>query len=257
MRRVRIIPTLLVDSSGGLVKTVKFGKRTYIGDPINAVRIFNDKGVDELVLLDIDASREGREPNYALIGDIASEAFMPMAYGGGVTAPAQIQRLLRCGLEKVVLSTAAHENPDLLREAAGQSGAQSIVACIDVKRGPFGPSVVTRGGKAKTRLSPREAATRAVEAGAGEIIVQSVDRDGTFEGYDEPLLASIAGRVDVPVIALGGARNLDDFHRAVAGAGCSAAAAGSMFVFQGATRGVLISYPAETELDGLYRGLAA
>ena len=134
MRRVRIIPVLLLDSAGGLVKTVKFGKRTYIGDPINAVRIFNDKGVDELILLDIDASREGREPNYALIEDIASEAFMPVGYGGGITITAQIQRLLRCGLEKVVLSTAAHESPDLVREAARQSGAQSVVVCIDVKR---------------------------------------------------------------------------------------------------------------------------
>jgi len=257
MRRVRVIPVLLIDSAAGLVKTVKFGKRTYIGDPINAVRIFNDKGADELVLLDIDATRDGRQPNYALIEDIASEAFMPVGYGGGITSPAQIQRLLRCGLEKVVLSTAAHENPELVREAARQSGAQSVVVCIDVKRGLFGSSVVTRGGRTKTKLLPGEAASRAVEAGAGEIIVQSVDRDGTFLGYDEPLLASIARNVAVPVIALGGARNLGDFQAAVAGAGCSAAAAGSMFVFQGVARGILISYPSESELDGLYRSLAA
>jgi cyclase len=256
MRRVRIIPVLLIDSTAGLVKTVKFGRRTYIGDPINAVRIFNDKGVDELVLLDIDATRDGREPNYAVIEEIASEAFMPVAYGGGITNPAQVQRLLRCGLEKVVLSTAAHDKPELVCEAARRSGAQSVVVCIDVKRGLFGSSVVTRGGRSRTKFSPEEAARRAVEAGAGEIIVQSVDRDGTFSGYDEPLLTSIARSVAVPVIALGGARNLDDFQSAVAEAGCSAAAAGSMFVFQGVARGILISYPSETELDGLYKGLA-
>lgn len=257
MRRIRIIPVLLIDSAAGLVKTVKFGRRTYIGDPINAVRIFNHKGADELVLLDIDATRDGREPNYAVIEDIVSEAFMPVGYGGGITSPAQIQRLLRCGLEKVVLSTAAHEDPELVQEAARQFGAQSVVVCIDVKRGLFGASVVTRGGRAKIKFSPEEAAGRAVEAGAGEIIVQSIDRDGTYLGYDEPLLASIARSVAVPVIALGGARNLGDFQSAVAGAGCSAAAAGSMFVFQGAARGVLISYPSESELDGLYRSLAA
>lgn len=257
MRRVRIIPVLLLDSAGGLVKTLRFGKRTYIGDPINAVKIFNDKGVDELILLDIDASREGREPNYALIEDLASEAFMPVGYGGGITSPAQIQRLLRCGLEKVLLSTAAHESPQIVSEAASQCGAQSIVVCIDVKRGLLGSSVVTRGGKSKIKLSPVEVASRAVEAGAGEIIIQSVDRDGTFSGYDEPLVASIARRVDVPVIALGGARGIDDFHAAVAGAGCSAAAAGSVFVFRGAARGILISYPSEHELDSLYQRLAA
>jgi cyclase len=256
MRRFRIIPTLLIDSAAGLVKTVKFGNRTYVGDPINAVRIFNEKGADELILLDIDATRERREPNYALIEDVASEAFMPVGYGGGITSPAQIQRLLRCGLEKVVLSTAAHENPELVRETARQSGSQSVVVCIDIKRGMFGPSLVT-GAKGKIKLSPEQAARRAVEAGAGEIIVQSVDRDGTFRGYDVPLLASIARSVAVPVIALGGARDLDDFHAAVADAGCSAVAAGSMFVFQGAARGVLISYPSESELEGLYKRLAA
>lgn len=257
MRRVRIIPVLLLDSSGGLVKTVKFGKRTYIGDPINAVRIFNDKGVDELILLDIDATREGREPNYALLENVTGEAFMPVGYGGGIHSAAQIQQLLRSGLEKVVLSTAAHENPELVHEAARQCGTQSVVVCIDVKRGLLGSSVVTRSGSTKTALSPERAASRAVEAGAGEIIVQSVDRDGTFLGYDEPLLTSIARSVSVPVIALGGARNLADFYSAVARARCSAAAAGSMFIFQGAARGVLISYPSESDLEGLYRSLAA
>ncbi len=257
MRRVRIIPVLLLDSAGGLVKTVRFGKRTYIGDPINAVRIFNDKGVDELILLDIDATREGREPSYSLIEDIAGEAFMPVGYGGGITSVAQIQQLLRCGLEKVVLSTAAHENPRLVRDASRESGSQSVVVCVDVKRSLFGPVVVTRGGGSKIKLSPQEAASRAVEAGAGELIVQSVDRDGTFCGYDESLLASITCRVPVPVIALGGARTMEDFHAAVAAAGCSAAAAGSKFVYQGIGRGILISYPSELELGRLYESIAA
>ena len=255
MRRVRIIPTLLIDSASGLVKTVKFGKRTYIGDPINAVKIFNDKGVDELALLDIDATRDGREPNYDLIEEIASEAFMPVGYGGGIRSVEQMQRLLRCGLEKVIVSTLADEDPDVLRHASKRFGAQSIVVCLDIKKGLFGSNVVTRSGRVKSKLSPIVAAQRAVEAGAGEIIVQSVDREGTFSGYDEALVANIARSVDVPVVALGGARNLDDFRAVVSNAGCSAAAAGSMFVYHGADRGILISYPTETQVTDLYRRL--
>lgn len=255
MRRIRIIPTLLIDAASGLVKTVKFGKRTYIGDPINAVRIFNEKGVDELVLLDIDATRDGREPNYDLIEEIGSEAFMPVGYGGGIRSVEQMQRLLRSGVEKVIVSTLADEDPDVLQRASDQFGSQSVAVCLDIRKGLLGPRVVTRAGRANSKLTPVAAALRAVKAGAGEIIVQSIDRDGTFSGYDEALAASIARSVEVPVIALGGARNLDDFYSVISSAGCSAAAAGSMFVYQGAERGVLISYPTEAQLADLYSRL--
>jgi cyclase len=255
MRRFRIIPTLLLDRASGLVKTVKFGRRTYIGDPINAVKIFNEKGVDELILLDIDATVDRREPNYGLIEEIASEAFMPVGYGGGIRDVDQMKRLLRCGLEKVIVSTLAEDDPDTLRRASSEFGSQSVVVCLDVKKGLFGSSVVTSAGQKKSRLSPLAAAQRATEAGAGEIIVQSVDRDGTFSGYDEELVGSIARSVDVPVVALGGARRLDDIYSVISKSGCSAAAAGSMFVYQGTERGVLISYPTEAQLNDLYRQL--
>lgn len=255
MRRIRIIPTLLLDKAGGLVKTVRFSRRTYIGDPINAVKIFNEKGVDELVLLDIDATRNGREPNYGLIEEIVSEAFMPVAYGGGIRSIQQMTRLLRCGLEKVIVTTLADEDPGTLRQAANHFGAQSVVVCLDVKKGYFGPRVITHCGARKSKLSIIEAAQRAVTHGAGEIIVQAVDREGTFCGYDEALIATITRAVDVPVIALGGARNLEDIRSVLVNAGCSAVAAGSMFVYQGPERGVLISYPSEAGLNVLYRSL--
>ncbi len=256
MRRIRVIPTLLLDSSGGLVKTVKFGKRTYIGDPINAVKIFNDKGVDELVILDIDATRDKREPNYALVEDIVSEAFMPIGYGGGINDIQQMQNLIQCGLEKVILSTAAHERPEIISEASRQFGAQSVVVCLDLKQSLFGTScAMTRSGTQKTKLDPVKAARRAVDLGAGELIVCAVDRDGTFSGYDQRLLQTITKNVDVPVVALGGARGINDFNVAIEQCGCSAVAAGSMFVYHGTNKGILISYPSELELQHFYQEL--
>ncbi|HIF00358.1 MAG: AglZ/HisF2 family acetamidino modification protein [Fuerstiella sp.] len=250
MRRIRVIPTLLLNADGGLVKTTKFAKRTYIGDPINAVKIYNEKEVNELLLLDIDATREGREPRYDLIEDIVSEAFMPIGYGGGITSVDQMARLFQLGMEKVVLSTAAQEIPGLVRSASERFGAQSVVVCLDAKRSWVRKcSVYTHCGMKNTGLSPVAAAQVAVEQGAGEIVVYSMERDGTYSGYDLELLRSVSAAVRVPVIACGGARNVDDFYPAIAQAGGSAVAAGSMFVFQGAQRGVLISYPSETELQ--------
>ena len=244
LRRIRVIPTLLITSSGGLVKTVRFKNRTYIGDPINAVRIFNEKGVDELVLLDIDASREGREPNYQAIEEIVSEAFMPIAYGGGVTSVNQMAQLFRCGLEKVVLCTAVHSNPRLIAEAAARFGSQSLVVCLDVKRQWLsGPRLRIKGGTVGAGIQPVEFARQVVDAGAGELLVYSIDRDGTYEGYDLELLRSISSAVTVPVIACGGARGIEDFQAAVHGAGCSAVAAGSVFVYKEKKQGVLINYP--------------
>lgn len=253
MRRIRVIPTLLLNSSGGLVKTIKFGNRTYIGDPINAVKIFNEKCVDELVLLDIDATRDGREPDYSLIEDIASEAFMPIGYGGGIRSTAQMATLFRLGLEKVIVSTALYESPKLVSDAAQQFGSQSVVACLDVRTSVLGKrTVYVRSGTKSTRMDPVAAAKRAANDGAGEIIVYSINADGAYRGYDMKLLGAVASSVSVPVIACGGARNLDDFYDAVVGAGCSAVAAGSMFVYQGNTRGVLISYPSESSMAAMY-----
>ena len=250
MRRIRVIPVLLVDSSGGLIKTIKFGRRTYIGDPINAVKIFNDKGADELILLDIDATRSGREPNYQLIEDIASEAFMPIGYGGGVNRIDQVKKLFYSGLEKVVVSTVVHERPDFIVEASEQFGAQSIVVCLDIKKSLFGKSytVSSRCGTQKLKVDPVSHANKVVMLGAGELLLNSIDRDGTYAGYDLPFLRSITEAVNIPVVACGGAGSLDDFASAVNEAGCSAVAAGSMFVYQGKQRGVLISYPTESDL---------
>lgn len=248
-RRVRVIPTLLIDSAGRLVKTVKFGKRTYIGDPINAVKIFNTKEVDELILFDIDASREKRAPNYALIADIAGEAFMPVGYGGGISTIGHIGELYKCGIEKVVLSSCLADGTALVSQAAQRYGAQAAVFCLQVKKPLFGGAkVYTHSGTASTGLTPADAARNAVAAGAGEIIVYSVDRDGTFSGYDIELLKSIASVIDVPVVACGGARHLADFAAAIEEAHCSAVAAGSMFVYQSERRGVLISYPTPAAL---------
>jgi imidazole glycerol-phosphate synthase subunit HisF len=253
-RRVRVIPTLLIDGRGRLVKTVKFGRRTYIGDPMNAVRIFNAKEVDELVLLDIDATREGRPPNYALIEDIVSEAFMPVGYGGGIRTMPQVQQLYKCGIEKVVVSSCLADAPgtdgtSLIRQASSRFGSQAVVVCLPVKRSLFGGYHVKVVAKSASLVgSPEDVARQVVADGAGELIVYAIDRDGTFAGYDLELLRRISAAVDVPVVACGGARQIDDFRAAIVDGGCSAAAAGSLFVYQSQGRGVLISYPSSADL---------
>lgn len=250
MRRIRIIPTLLLDANGGLVKTIRFGKRTYIGDPINAVKIFNDKGADELLLLDIDAAPNGYPSKEDFVREIVSEAFMPVGYGGGVHSLEQATSLFRCGVEKIVICSNAVQRPELISEIAGQFGSQSTVVCMNVKRKFFGGyQLKVHGSRVATGRSPVDFAKLAVDSGAGEIIVNSIDRDGTFGGYDHGLLKAVADGVDVPVVACGGARTPDDFRRAVAESGCAAAAAGSMFVFHSRTKGVLISYPSSSTLE--------
>lgn len=249
-RRIRIIPTLLIDRNGRLVKTVKFGRRTYIGDPINVVRIFNEKEVDELVLLDIDASRDNRDPNYDLIDDIVSEALMPIAYGGGIDTEDQIARLYEIGIEKVVLSSALLRGTDLIKTAARRFGAQAVTVCL-----PVSCSFLGRQGiwlvQGRTRLpGDLDEIARAITlAGAGEVLVYSIDRDGAFSGYDLDLLRRVADVVSVPVIACGGARGVADFVSAVREARCSAVAAGSLFVYQSGRSGVLINYPAPNRLE--------
>ena len=258
IRRARIIPTLLIDGRGRLVKTVKFGNRTYIGDPINAVRIFNTKEVDEIVLIDIDATRERRAPNYAALEDIAGEAFMPLGYGGGIRTLDDVARLYQCGIEKVILSSALHDGPALIEGVAARYGAQAAVVCLPVKKKLLGGyRVVLGGGVSALGETPQACAAAAAAAGAGEIIVYAMDRDGTFSGYDLDLLSRVARSVAVPVVACGGARNLDDLRGALLEGGCSAAAAGSMFVYQSQQRGVLISYPPQRELvEKVYKKLS-
>jgi len=243
-----VIPTLLIDRDGRLVKTVKFGKRTYIGDPINAVRIFNTKEVDELVLIDIDASVDGREPPYERIAEIASEAFMPVAYGGGVTTEDQIASTIDCGVEKVILSEVLALGTSLIKSAAQRWGGQAVTVCLPVKRNWRGREQVRlRQGKKPLREDLATTVLRVTAAGAGEIIIYAIDRDGTWEGYDTDLCAKVARATPLPVVACGGAGHVGHYRDAVA-AGCAAVAAGSMFIYQGQGRGVLINYPAQDKL---------
>jgi cyclase len=248
--RTRVIPclTLLND---GLVKTTKFTNPSYVGDPINAMRIFNDKEVDELFVLDIGASVEGRGPNFALIEEMVREAFMPVGYGGGIQTIGQAAKVIQIGVEKVVINTAAHERPDLISQLAKRFGSQAIVASIDAKSKLFGGwQVLTRGARQASGEDPQTVARRMADAGAGEILLACVDRDGTRQGYDLKLVRSVAEAVDVPVIAVGGAGRIEDFSQAVS-AGASAVAAGALFVYHGPHRAVLISYPERTALGAV------
>ncbi len=247
MRRIRVIPVLLIRQDG-LVKSIKFKNHKYVGDPINAVKIFNDKEVDEIIILDISASKEKNEPKFEAVADIASEAFMPLAYGGGIMKLEHIDRLLYNGAEKVILNTAAHTNPNLISEAAKKYGAQCVVVSMDVKSSWMGGQrVYTHNGSKKTKYDPVAFAKEMQERGAGELMLSSIDRDGTFGGYDLDLIKSVAHSIDIPVVACGGAASVEDFRRAV-DYGASAVAAGSMFVFQQPHRAVLISYPSQEEL---------
>lgn len=247
MIRPRVIPCLLL-KNGGLVKTVKFKDPKYLGDPINIVRIFNDKEVDELIFLDITATLEKRPPPFELLGKITSECFMPLGYGGGIRALDEVKRLLGIGIEKIVLNTSAIENPALVRAAADYAGSQAVVISLDVKRSVFGKyEVYTHSGQKATGFDPVRFAVEMEKQGAGELFVNSIDRDGTMLGYDLELVRRVADSVQVPVVACGGAGNIQHLADAIHG-GASAAAAGSLFVFHGPLRGVLISYPSQQEL---------
>lgn len=224
----------------------------YIGDPINAVRIFSEKEVDETVVLDICASRDGREPNYQLIEELAGEAFMPLAYGGGIRTLDQIRRLIRSGVEKVVINSAAAESTSIIREAADIFGSQAVVAAIDIRRSIFGKyRVVTKSGTIETKLDLYAYVEHLVSAGVGEIFVNNIDLDGTMKGYDLPLIRSITELVNVPVVACGGAGSTSHLFDGIHAGGASAVAAGSMFVFHGKHKAVLISYPTSLEIDQL------
>lgn len=244
MLRPRLIPCLLIHK-GGLHKTVGFGAPKYVGDPLNAVRIFNEKEVDELMVLDIDASREGRAPDYALIGHLALECRMPLCYGGGVKEVEHFDRLIGLGVEKVAVSSAAVDTPDLIACAAARVGSQSVVGVIDVKKTGLlrKPEVVTRNGTQRTGLQPAEWATRLQELGVGEVVLNSVDCDGQMKGYDFDLIDTVREAITTPLTVLGGAGSLDDVRSLVDRYGIIGAAAGSLFVFKGKYRAVLINYP--------------
>ena len=255
MLMTRIIPVLLLKKSG-LVKTVRFKEPKYVGDPINAVRIFNDKEVDELVFLDITATPEDRPPAFDHIRDIASECFMPMCYGGGVRTQEDAQRLFALGVEKVALNSAAARNPALVTELAATYGSQSIVVSVDVRRDWLGRQrVFTCCGRSNIGRAPLDYVREMEQRGAGEILLNSIDRDGTMQGFDLLLVREVTQAVSIPVIACGGAGRVRHLAEVVVCGGASAAAAGSLFVFQGPERGVLLSYPTKRELEENWHSL--
>lgn len=252
MLRPRLIPSLLVQN-GGLVKTVNFGDPKYVGDPINAVRIFNEKEVDELIVLDIDATRQNREPDYRLIANLAVECRMPLCYGGGVRTVETVERIVGLGVEKVAISAAVVARPALVAETAARVGSQSVVVVIDVKK--FGLTqryeVVTHNATQRTGLDPISTARRAQELGAGEVVINSVDNDGLMNGYDLSLIGQVHEKVSIPITALGGAGSLADIERLFERYETIGASAGSLFVFKGKYRAVLINYPSTDEKTSL------
>ncbi len=247
LTKPRVIPVLLLQGKG-LVKTTRFKNPTYLGDPINVVKILNDKEVDELVFLDIQASVKNTPLQFDLLSRISAECFMPFGYGGGIRKIEDIRTILRLGVEKVVINSYAAESPDFIQKAADLFGSQAIVVSIDVKKDIVGRyRVHTLGGRKNIGKPPEEYAGEMESVGAGEIILNSIDCDGTMQGYDLNLIKSVSEKVSIPVVACGGAGGMDDLVAAVHAGGASAAAAGSMFVFQGRHRAVLISYPSYKE----------
>ncbi|MBR7784203.1 AglZ/HisF2 family acetamidino modification protein [Undibacterium luofuense] len=243
MLRPRIIPCLLVHDDG-LVKTVKFKNPKYVGDPINAVKIFNEKEADELIVLDIDATVKGREPNFRLIAQFAAECRMPLCYGGGVRTVEQAKRIIGLGVEKVALSAAAVDDPTLISRIAAEIGSQSVVVVLDVKTSLFGRQEIwTHNGSKNSGKTPLELAKEAELLGAGEIVINSIDRDGQMKGYDLALARKIREATRLPLSVLGGAGSLKDIDALIKECGVVGASAGSFFVFKGQYRAVLISYP--------------
>ncbi len=258
MLRPRIIPCLLVKNKG-LVKTVKFASPKYVGDPINAVKIFNEKEVDEIVVLDIDATATHAEPDYVMIRNVAAECRMPLCYGGGVRTVEQAVRIIKVGVEKVAISAAAVADPGLVSAIARHVGSQSVVVVLDVKRDPKSgrPGVWTHNGTQNAQKDPVAFARQLEELGVGEITVNSIDQDGVMKGYDVELVRSIRDAVAVPMTVLGGAGSLRDIEALIRTFGIIGAAAGSLFVFKGVYRAVLINYPPRAEKQALYAGALA
>jgi cyclase len=248
----RIIPVLLLRNKG-LVKTVQFRNHKYVGDPINAVKIFNEKEVDELCFLDIDASKEGREPPYDYLKEIASECFMPLAYGGAIKNTGQIKQLIQSGIEKVIINSQALVDPEFIRTASEAFGSSTIVGAIDIKKNFWGKyHVYSHVKKDVLNMDPVKYATDLQSLGVGEIFVNNVDQDGTMNGYDVEIIKKICKSVDVPVIACGGCGSLQHLESVILEAGASAAAAGSFFVFHGKHKAVLITYPGYSYLEQIF-----
>ncbi len=253
MLRPRIIPSLLYHDKG-LVKTVNFKSPKYVGDPINAVRIFNEKQVDELAFFDIDATVLGKEPDYALIEKLANQSRMPLCYGGGVKTKEQAQRIFGLGIEKIALSSAIIQNPKLVTEIAERVGSQSVIVVFDIKKKVFGGyELYTHNGKKATGINPVKLAAEMQQLGAGEIIINSIDQDGSMKGYDMSLIEKITGVTSLPLTVLGGAGSLHDIEQVIEKHGVIGVAAGSLFVFKGPYKAVLINYPSQTEKNKIFK----
>ncbi len=253
MFRPRIIPCLLI-KDGGLVKSVKFKNYNYIGDPMNAVRIFNAREADELIFLDIHASRENRIISNKLVRKIGEEAFMPFAVGGGIHSTDQMRSILKAGAEKIIINTAAVKDPELIRNSAKMFGSSTIVVSIDVKKTLFNKNkVFINGGRDSTKYDPVDYAKLAEKMGAGEIMINSIDKDGTMEGYDIDQIRAVSDSVEIPVIASGGAGSNSDLKLAHYEGHATALAAGSLFVYQGSRRAVLINYPDRSEIMDFFK----
>ncbi len=249
MLQTRVIPCLLLNEDS-LVKTVKFDNAAYIGDPINTVRIFNELEVDELIFLDITASKENRKVNFQILEEIANECFMPLAYGGGIKSVEDIKKILQIGLEKVAINSEAFTHPELITQAAAQFGSQSIIGAIDIKKNFWGKyEVYSHSGTQKQKADPVEWAKQLAKLGVGEILLTAIHKEGTWSGFDIDLIEQITKAVNVPVIVNGGAQNINSIGEAVHKGGASAVALGSMVVFQAKGMGVLVNFPDRKELE--------
>ena len=256
MLRPRIIPSLLIHDNG-LVKTVNFKNPKYVGDPINAVKIFNEKEVDELCVFDIDATANANEPNYSLIERLANQSMMPLCYGGGVKTVEQAQKIFGLGVEKIALSSSVLKNPDLITKISDRVGSQSVIVVLDVKKKFLGGyEVYINNGKKATGIDPIKFVKQAQQFGAGEIVINSIDRDGVMKGYDMDLIKKVRGKISLPMTVLGGAGSLDDIERVVNKHGVIGVAAGSLFVFKGPYKAVLINYPNSEEKNKLFKKLS-
>ena len=249
MLQTRVIPTLLLKDEV-LVKTIKFKNPNYIGDPINTCRIFNELEADELAFIDIRSTLNNKPPNFKILREISSECFMPLSYGGGINTLQQIEKILKIGFEKVILNTAALLNPKLISDASNIFGSQAIVVAIDSKKNIFGKyHIFAKSGKIKFNIDPISFAKKAEDLGAGELICTSIDREGTWSGYEIPLLKKITNQVNIPVIANGGAGTITHLNEAIELGGVSALALGSMVVYQRKGMGVLINFPDRNKLN--------
>jgi len=249
--RPRVIPVLLIDN-GRLVKTINFTKKIYIGDPINAIKIFNEKGADEVIVLDITKDKNYKKPNFSLISKLASECFMPFSYGGGVKSESDLLKILALGVEKVSINTYAIENPLFIKKISDKVGSSTIVVSIDVNKNIFGKyNIFSHNGTKKNKKDLAEYILMIQEYGAGEILLNSIHRDGTFSGYDIDLIKTVSQVTNIPLTVCGGASSVDDFIKAIKIGGASAVAAGSLFVFHNNSRAVLINTPGDEILNKL------